>query len=109
MADAIIALNQLDYSSEVIIEFMKWYKGMKQLEKSSEYDVDLDRVDYTEMNESRGNRTNFYGIYKMMEHDLEKTYNNDIASFISDRFPAVSGGIAGALYGESGKVRVHNR
>ena len=98
LADCMIAQNNMKYHLSTIRKYMEWYNERRQLEDPADFASDpLESLDLSQIIQFRGSRTNYYGIYKMMEYALENTYNNDLASFINDRFPVVSGGIAGAL------------
>jgi len=100
-ADVLLAMNKLGYPLPTIRKYLKWYRELRNLEDSSPLQKapGSEEVNLSELSEIRGRRTNFYGIYQLMERDLTNPSSHDhcLASFINARFPAVSGGVAGAL------------
>eukprot|EP01084_Bolivina_argentea_P237001 398414_1 len=102
ISHGMIALWKLKCTESTIHNFMKWYKKEKNLQSfttSNKSSNNTMTYKWKDLYSWIGTRSNFYDIYNMMKTDLEnKTlYNNNISTFISDRFPLFSNGQSGSL------------
>ena len=105
ISHGMIALMQLNSDLKDIKLYMKYYENKHKLETINMYErnnnVSLKpvKVGLNDLNKILGKRTNFYGIYNLLEMYFmnEGTFDFNVKKFINKVFPWISNGMSGAL------------
>lgn len=109
LSHGMIALFKLNCATNCIKSFMDHYTSSNletksefeknyQLRKHKQISLAAEKCNWNDRNSYLGKEQNFYGIYDMMESDLESEFNGDLLQFVRTRFPLLSSGVSGGAF-----------